>query len=165
MTRADGALRVLRELPEDLLAGEPAAFCSHCGLAPQGDAAAAARVCSSCGMGLVLQARGEVVPTPADAFLVVDSVLGVGALSAAAERFLAVEEADVVHRPVTELITAADSESVGTDLGSAVVWAAGGDRSARELHVRPVNTFGVRYLARIGPCGPPSAAVVVLADA
>jgi hypothetical protein len=31
--------------------------------------------------------------------------------------------------------------------------------------VRPRNTFGVRYWARIGPCGPPSAALVVLADA
>ena len=41
--------------------------------------------------------------------------------------------------------------------GVAVVIAAGGYAAT--------NTFGVRYWARVGPCGPPNAALLVLADA
>ena len=139
-----------------------ATFCSHCGEAPDGDPAGAPRVCGSCGMGLMLQAPADVAPDSDAPFLVVDATLIVGAVSQEAERFLAVDEADVVNRPVTELLDVADAEAVDVDLASAIMWAAGGEVAPRELYVRPTNTFGVRCRARVGPCGPPSAAVVIL---
>jgi hypothetical protein len=115
-------------------------------------------------MGLVLGCPAEVAPEPGASFLVVDAALAVGAVSRAAERFLGVEEAAAVHRPVTELIEGAEAEPTGVDLGAAVLRAAQGDPTTRRLFVRPAGTFGVRCRARIGPCGPPSAAVVVLED-
>jgi hypothetical protein len=138
------------------------AFCSHCGREPEGDPARSTRVCAHCGMGLVLRCPSEVAPAAGASFLVVDPKMGVGAVSRAAEKFLGVEEAGAVHRPVTELIAAADAEPGEVDLGAAIVRAAHGDPTARRLFVRPVATFGVRCRARIGPCGPPSAAIVVL---
>jgi hypothetical protein len=140
-----------------------AAFCSHCGKAPPPDSAA--RVCDSCGMGVILQAPAETAPAPGDPFLVVEAALTVGALSRQAEDFLGVAEVDVVNRTLTELILPAEADSSGPSLASAVMWAARGDGSREEMFVRPANTFGVRWRARIGPCGPPQAALLVLGDA
>ena len=137
-------------------------FCSYCGHSPE--PGFETRVCESCGLGLVLRAPSDLAPTEGVAFVVVDASLTVGAVSDVAERFLEVAEATSVHRPVTELMEAADSEGAGTDLATAIMWAARGDRTHRELYVRPANTFGVRCRASIGPCGPPSAALVVLED-
>ncbi len=162
MSRAADSLVLVQPSPSGSDEAPSRAFCSHCGRAPQEDAAVAARVCGSCGMGLVLHAPADVAPAPGAAFLVIDPSLSVGAVSRAAERFLAVQEADVVHRPVSELIAGADSEPVGGDLGSAIASASTGEQAPREVSVRPANTFGVRCRARIGPCGPPRAAVIVL---
>lgn len=139
------------------------AFCSSCGRAPDLDPSPFSRVCESCGMGLLLRAPADVAPAATDAFLVVEATLAVGAVSTQAERFLGVAEAHAVHRPVAELIEAPDAEAPGESLAAAIMWAARG-RGARELVVRPANTFGVRCRARIGPCGPPPAAVIVLDD-
>lgn len=156
-----------------LIGGDPAsqadasewvAFCSHCARPAGAGDEPLPRVCASCGMGLMLTAPADVVPSVDSAFLVADSTLCVGAVSRVAESFLDIKEADVVHRPVTELLAAADAEATGVDLASAITWAAGGDPARRVAFVRPTNTFGIRCRARIGPCGPPSAAVLVLED-
>ena len=51
------------------------------------------------------------------------------------------------------------------NLASLLAWAARGETPSSSVIVRPTNTFGVRYWARVGPCGPPNAALLVLADA
>ncbi len=140
-----------------------AAFCSNCGRAPDGESSPFARVCDHCGMGLILRAAPGVAPGPTEAFLVVEPTLAVGAVSSEAERFLGVAESHAVHRPVAELIEAADAAAPGESLAAAIMWAARG-HGAREVVVRPAHTFGVRCRARIGPCGPPRAAVLVFSD-
>ena len=42
--------------------------------------------------------------------------------------------------------------------------AARGEGEGRRIVVRPSAEFGIRFWARIGPCGPPRAALVVLSD-
>jgi hypothetical protein len=68
-----------------------------------------------------------------------------------------------VNRHVTDLLMPADAEgSGGQSLSLAVAWAARGDGGSRTAVVRPANTFGIRLTARIGSCGPPRAALLVL---
>jgi hypothetical protein len=139
-------------------------FCSHCGARPTIDPRGpAARVCGSCELGLMLQCSADQAPPPDGAFLVLDATLSVCAVSAAAERLLATRETEAVNRHLTELIVPADVEAQGrANLAAAVTWAARGDQAASHVMVRPANTFGVRISARIGTCGPPRAALLVL---
>jgi hypothetical protein len=137
------------------------AFCGHCGAHPA--AATASRVCSDCGLGLILESRADAAPKAGDAFLVLDRTLAVCAVSEAAERLLATTEPDAVNQHVTALLMPADAEEKkGSSLSTAVAWAARGDSGTRTTVVRPANTFGIRLTARITSCGPPQAALVVL---
>jgi hypothetical protein len=63
------------------------------------------------------------------------------------------------------VLVPADAGVANDALATALIWAARGDESPRNLVVRPTNAFGVRYWARIGQCGPAPAALVVLATA
>jgi PAS domain-containing protein len=141
-------------------------FCGHCASPSPGGAPPPPneRVCNSCGLGLLLEAREDAVPTDRDAFLVVDSSLLVQAMSKQAEAFLGVTEEDAIDKPVAELLVPADAEAQGrTSFAAAIVEAANGDdpETSRRF-VRPWNTFGVRMRTRIATCGPPRAALVVL---
>lgn len=141
-------------------------FCGHCA-APSPNGAApppTARVCTSCGLGLLLEAREDAVPSGKDAFLVVDSSLSVQAMSREAQSLLGVSEEAAIDRPVAELLVPADTEAQGrTGFAAAIAQAAmGDDSSSVRSFVRPWNTFGVRLRARIATCGPPRAALVVL---
>jgi PAS domain-containing protein len=157
-------LRIVRE-------GDPGqplkVFCGHCGRQPEGDArqATGSRVCSKCGMGLLLEAPGDIAPNPSDPFLVVDGALSVCAVSREAERLLGVAETDVINRHIAELLLPADAETGNESLATLLAWGARGESPPNHVVVRPTNTFGVRYWARVGPCGPPTAALLVLADA
>jgi PAS domain-containing protein len=127
---------------------------------------ATGRVCPTCGMGVLLQAPAEVAPAPSDPFLIVDGSLTVCAVSRQAERLLGISETEAVNRHVAEFLGAGDTEAPeGENFAAVVTWAARGDVPVRNVVVRPPNTFGVRYWARVGPCGPPTAALIVLADA
>ncbi|HEY4278109.1 MAG TPA: hypothetical protein VGM91_07825 [Conexibacter sp.] len=140
-------------------------FCGHCGAPPPGNETPAppARVCGECGLGLLLEARADAAPKANDPFVIVDGSLAVCALSAESEKLLAVAETDVINRPVTELLTPADAEAAGPEsLISAIQWAARGDDEPRRVMVRPANVFGVRMPLRVGACGPPRAALLVL---
>ncbi|MEA2179577.1 MAG: hypothetical protein QOG77_2874 [Solirubrobacteraceae bacterium] len=142
------------------------AFCGHCGRPPEVTVAEpASRVCRRCGLGLVLQAPKGVAPQAGEPFLVVDSRLEVCAVSRKAEDLLGVPETRAVNRKVTEFLTPAEAETSGPeDLLTQLVVAATSQEDAHTVVVRPVGEFGVRYRARIGPCGPPRAALVVLGD-
>src|ERR1700685_3611333 len=69
-------------------------FCGHCAAPSRGDEPPAplARVCRSCGLGVMLEARTDIVPSARDAFLVIDSSLLVQAMSRRAEVMLGVTE-------------------------------------------------------------------------
>jgi PAS domain-containing protein len=141
-------------------------FCGHCA-APSPNGAApppTARVCTSCGLGLLLEAREDVVPSSKDAFLVVDSSLLVQAMSREAQSLLGVTEEAAIDKPVAELLVPADTEAQGrTGFAASIATAAEGiDIEPTRSFVRPWNTFGVRLRARIATCGPPRAALVVL---
>jgi PAS domain-containing protein len=155
------ALRVIprgaRERPSKI-------FCGHCGRAPE-TRAAKSRVCPTCGLGLLLEASVDVAPSPRDPFLVIDSTLMVCAVSREAERLLGVSETDAVNHHVGDFLSPGDSESGADSLITALALTTQHDAPIKNLVVRPTNTFGVRYWARIGRCGPPSAALLVLADA
>jgi PAS domain-containing protein len=142
-------------------------FCGHCA-APSPSSSPpppTARVCRSCGLGLLLETRRDIAPGPRDAFLVIDSGLLVQAMSRRAQSLLDLSEAEAVNRPVAELLVPADAETQSsTGLAAAIVNAADGADDALSAFVRPWNTFGVRMRARIAPCGPPRAALVVLED-
>src|SRR6185437_12763432 len=133
-------------------------FCGHCA-APSPNGAApppTARVCTSCALGLLLEAREDAVPSSKDAFLVVDSSMSVQAMSREAQSLLGVSEEAAIDRPVAELLVPADAESQGrTGFAAAIAQAsAGDDPDTSRSFVRPWNTFGVRLRARIATCGP-----------
>jgi PAS domain-containing protein len=121
-------------------------------------------VCVRCNLGLLLDAPAEVAPKGNQAFLVVDRSLAVHALSRRAEKLLGVREVDVVDKHVTELLVPADAEAQGPHALSALLVAAasGSGDEASETVLRPADEFGVRFAARIGPCGPTPGALVVL---
>jgi hypothetical protein len=140
-------------------------FCGHCGQAPPTPMAARSRVCALCGLGVVISTGQTLAPEPGTAFLIVDGTLSLCALSARAERLLGVDEPDAVHRHVAEFLEPADAEAAqGDELVRSIIAAAGGADGPRSVVVRPAGEFGVRYTARIGRCGPPAGALLVLSD-
>jgi hypothetical protein len=141
-------------------------FCGHCAApSPNGSPPPpSARVCTSCGLGLLLEAREDAVPEADDAFLVVDSALLVQAMSMEAQSLLDMTEEMAVDKPVSELLVPADAETQGrAGFAASISQAADGqDPDTARAFVRPWNTFGVRMRARIATCGPPRAALIVL---
>jgi hypothetical protein len=156
------ALRLVQSTTEPAV--EYAWFCGHCA-APSishGPPPPHARVCGSCGLGLLLETRADVAPNPDDSFLVVDSQLLVQAVSVNAERILGVDEEQAIDQPVSQLLVPADAEAAGISSFAAAVADAMSSEVPSQTFVRPWNTFGVRMRVRIGACGPPAAALIVL---
>ena len=142
-------------------------FCGHCAAPARGEQPPApmARVCRSCGLGVMLETRQDIVPSHRDAFLVIDSALLVQAMSWRAETVLGVTEDSAVNRPVMQLLVPADAEAGRpARFAAALAEAAAGADEPVAAFVRPWNTFGVRLRARVASCGPPRAALVVLED-
>jgi len=140
-------------------------FCGSCAARPiLTDALpSACRVCGVCGFGLLLQAAADEAPGPESPFLVVDASFAVQAVSKPAESFLGITEQRAVNRHVTELLIPADcSSGASADLALAISIAARGDGPAITARVSRASTFGERVRARISPCGPPPAALIVL---
>jgi PAS domain-containing protein len=165
MMALNGSRPALRLVEGGVQAIEWAWFCGHCAApAPSGQPPApTARVCRSCGLGLLLESRRDVVPTDREAFLVIDSSLLIQAMSRRAQTLLAVSEEEAVNRPVAELLVPADAEAqAAAGFAAAIAEAARGADDPANVFVRPWNTFGVRMRARISSCGPPRAALVVL---
>jgi hypothetical protein len=135
-------------------------FCGYCGSAAL-TPPPTARVCEQCKVGLLLEAPADIAPGTEDVFIVVDALLTVQAVSRGAEKLFAIAEADLVDHPINELISDADAEPHNSFL-SALAGAARDDGSRFSTFVRPRHDFGVRIRARIGHCGPPRAALIVL---
>lgn len=115
-------------------------------------------------MGLLVQAPADVVPAADEPFVLVDDVLAVRGVSRRAERVLKLQETTAVDRPIADLFEAVDGSAAGgADLAAALAGATRGGRST-EIVLRPRGIYGVRWWARVGPCAPGPAAVVVLAE-
>lgn len=157
-------LHALRPLEIDERRLALVSFCGHCGMPPAPAVAQpTSRVCGHCGLGLVLQASADVVPSADDPFLVIDSTLSVCAVSARAEELLGTAETRAVNRHVADFLVPADANAPSAEnLLVLLVDAASGTGEPRTAVVRPRQEFGVRFRARIGPCGPPRAALLVL---
>jgi hypothetical protein len=127
--------------------------------------AARSRVCALCGLGVVISAAQDLAPQPGESFLILDRQLKVCALSRGAERLLGVDEPEAVHRHVSDFLEPADAEAGHGDelLQRIVSTAAMGFGPAQSVVVRPAGEYGVRYAARVGSCGPPEGALIVLA--
>jgi hypothetical protein len=141
-------------------------FCGHCGGAAAIDIdRPASRVCGRCELGLLIGAPPDLAPAPNDPFLLVDSTLAVCGISALAEEILGVSETEAVNHHINEFLVPADAEVSGPgDLVNLLINAARGAGEVHEVVLRPTDEFGIRYWARIGPCGPPRAALLVLGD-
>jgi PAS domain-containing protein len=146
---------------------QPVGFCGYCGARPAPAAAdEASRVCPECQLGLVLHAAPDLAPQPEDAFLVIDEQLHVRAVSRRAERLLRVSETAAIDRPLGEFLLPADVSGDARGLRAAVLHGMFGDHESGasfRIALRPRDTYGGRYAARVGPCRPGPAALVVLA--
>lgn len=159
-------LHAVRPLQVDERGLELTSFCGHCGMPPAVSLDnPRSRVCGHCGLGLVLRASVDVAPRTDDPFLVIDSTLSVCAVSARAEHLLGTDETEAVNRHVADFLVPADANAPSAEnLLVLLVDAASGTGEPRTAVVRPRQEFGVRFRARIGPCGPPRAALLVLTD-
>jgi len=157
-------LHALRPAPVDEQGQQLVSFCGHCGLRPDPHAPPPpSRVCGHCGLGLVLQAAVDLAPRPDEPFLVVDTSLSVCAVSAAAEALFAIDETDAVNKHIADFLVPADANAPSAEnLLALLVDVAAGSREACTAVVRPRQEYGVRFWARIGPCGSPRAALLVL---
>jgi PAS domain-containing protein len=126
--------------------------------------AARSRVCALCGLGVVITAAADLAPRERESFVIVDRQLKLCALSRGAERLLGVDEPEAVHRHVSDFLEPADAEAGHGDelLQQIVSTAALGFAPAQSIVVRPSGEYGVRYAARVGSCGPPEGALIVL---
>jgi hypothetical protein len=113
----------------------------------------------------MVSAPPDGAPSPHDPFLLVDGQLAVCGLSRLAEELLMLKETDVVNSHIGDLLVPADVEISGSDsLINHIVHAARGSGETHHVVLRPAREFGIRFWARIAPCGPPKAALIVLAD-
>jgi hypothetical protein len=156
---------LLRLVPDPTSEPVPlVSFCGHCGQAPPTPMAALARVCALCGLGVVISASADLAPRKGEAFVIVDRQLKLCGLSRGAERVLGVDEPDAVHRHVSDFLEPADAEAGKGDelLQGIIAGAAIGTEPVHNIVVRPTGEYGVRYAARVGSCGPPEGALIVL---
>ncbi|HEY6761133.1 MAG TPA: PAS domain-containing protein [Baekduia sp.] len=155
---------MLRLVPDPVKPTPLVSFCGHCGQAPPTEMAARSRVCSLCGLGVVITAAADLAPRERESFVIVDRQLKLCALSRGAERLLGVDEPEAVHRLVSDFLEPADAEAGDGDelLKGIVASAAMGFAPATSIVVRPAGEYGVRYAARVGSCGPPEGALIVL---
>jgi hypothetical protein len=113
----------------------------------------------------MVSAPPDAAPTPQDPFLLVDGQLSICAVSRLAEELLLTSETEVVNSHIGDLLVPADAEVGGPEaLINLIVHAARGTGATHHVVLRPAKEFGIRFWARIAPCGPPRAALVVLAD-
>src|ERR687883_1141820 len=135
---------------------EQTRFCTHCATlfdtpAETAGAPTRGRVCSRCGLGVVLTCSSATLSSPGAGFLVVRADLRVSAASQAAEDLFAVPDG-TYGRPLMSLLTS--PAGIG-ELARVVVGAANGTMAAVTLPVEPASsgvTAPGSLAARIGGC-------------
>jgi PAS domain-containing protein len=122
-------------------------------------------VCERCHLGLILTGRSDAVPAEQDAFIVVDALMRVRAVSKRAEELLRISETDAVNQLVWDfLVPAEDGAQTTSKLAGEIVTASRLDVGPRRTVLRPRDVFGVRYGVRIAGCSPGPAAILVLGE-
>jgi len=119
------------------------------------------RVCSKCGMGVMLTTPRKALPGSGAAFVVVTREGRISAVSEAAEPLVG-EEPGLLGMPVGSALNSSDGDE---RLARQVARAAGAGREVAEATVTPVLQAGenpTRLRTRIASCGPPRAALLVL---
>ncbi len=124
-------------------------FCTHCGALSD---ASSRRVCSACGLGVVLTCAPGVLPRPGAAFLVVKSDLRVSAASAAVEPLLGDPDA-LVGQPLLDVL------SGDLALPRWIARAAMGSHRVVSVALRKGTR---RVNGRVARCGDPAAALLIL---
>jgi PAS domain-containing protein len=136
-------------------------FCSRCGspAAPESEPLKATRVCTVCGMGMLLSCARQALPGAGAAFLIVTADLAVSAVSRAAEAVFGAED-EVLGAPLVDLLSSPLGEA---RLATTVAQAALRSRDPEVLPVRGLTPGSRRVgtmAARISTCGRPRAALV-----
>jgi hypothetical protein len=133
-------------------------FCTHCASLFD-EAAARRRVCPRCGLGVVLTCSSATLEAPGGAFFVVKADLRVSAASRAAEDLFFVHDG-AFGRPLMSLVTSPDGIE---ELPRLVVAAANGTLAPATIAVESAaSKVDIALEARIGGCGDPPAALVVV---
>lgn len=141
-------------------------FCTRCAATAEDPDAQSVpfgfdRVCTKCGMGVMLTAPRKALPGPGAAFVIITREGKISAVSEAAESLIG-EEPGLLGMPVGSALASADGDD---HLGRQVARAAGAGREIARANVTPVLQAGgrpARLTARIANCGPPRAALLVL---
>jgi len=139
-------------------AAELTHFCTHC--ATLHEAAVRTRVCTECGLGVVLTCSHATLDRPGAAFLVVTSDLRVSAASEAADAMFAAPDGSY-GRPLMSLLTSPEGMA---EMARIVMRAASGTLAPSTIPVEAASSnLEARELeARVGGCGNPPAALVVV---
>ena len=119
------------------------------------------RVCTKCGMGVMLTTPRKALSGAGAAFMVVTREGRISAVSETAEPLVG-EEPGLLGMPVGSALTSADGDE---KLARQVARAAGAGREVTRATLTPVLQAGenpTRLGARIASCGPPRAALLVL---
>jgi hypothetical protein len=140
-------------------------FCTHCASlveAPEGNAERPhrGRVCPECSLGVILSCSRATLDAEGAAFLVVTGDLRISAASESAERFFRVPDG-LYGRPLLSIMTSPNG--IG-ELARHVVRAASGAKRPVTVDVEAAASRlpdGITR-ARIGGCGTPPAALVVI---
>jgi hypothetical protein len=141
-------------------------FCSRCGVTREErelgfNPPDTERVCSECGMGVMLVCERDALPGDGMAFLIVTEDLRISAVSAAAERIFGAEMELVGTMLFTTLTCPLGLEELALRVGRA----AGGDRDVILLPIeleRGARPSFRGLEARVSSCGPPRGALVAL---
>jgi hypothetical protein len=143
---------------------KPIRFCSRCGHPaedPPGRPELRKRVCSRCGMGMILTCPRDALPGESAAFLILDYELRVTAVSEAGELFFGKEKA-LMGSGLLDLVTS----PLGDDqLARKATVAAQRPSDPVVMPLRllaPVNDSVGTMAARIATCGPPRATLLTV---
>jgi hypothetical protein len=154
-------------LASDELRAERVRFCSRCGATaearePSGPEPGLERVCGECGMGVLLTCAREAAPGRAEVFLVVNEDLTISAVSDAGEGVFGSEASLVGSSLLSSISTPLGDETLTRLIGEVAT-------GSREVHTVPLHAAGPRARrfrkldGRIATCGPPRAALIVVA--
>ena len=134
-------------------------FCTHCA-ALFDEPGTRRRVCPRCGLGVVLTCSSATLDAAGAAFFVVTSDLRVSAGSKQAEDLFSAHDG-IFGRPLMSLVTS--PAGIG-ELARLVVAAANGTMAPTTIAVESAATKldDLSLEARIGGCGNPPAALVVV---
>lgn len=145
--------------------GDTIRFCSRCGepgeQPPPGEVPVAPRVCTICGMGMLLRCARAALPGAGASFLIVSHELTVSAVSEAGERLFGPEH-ELLGRPLLEVLSSPMGDG---RLARTVGRAALRSREPEVMPVRGVTPKAARagmLAARVSTCGSPRAALVTV---